>query len=52
MNIDYELLDKQIKELINIRFGEYVMPQPQKNALDGVIELLEAMLYKKEKKDG
>ncbi len=52
MNIDYDLLDKQIKELIKIRFSNYAMPKRYKEALDGVIELLETIFDEKEKKDG
>ncbi len=41
-NIDYALLNKQLLELLNIRFS-VVSKQEHKDALDGVIELLETI---------
>ena len=53
LNIDKKLLEKQVKQLLKIRFGNYVMPQPQKDALDGTINLIEEIQdqIEKEKND-
>lgn len=42
ININKELLDKQVKALLEMRFSEsYTMATKHKAALDGVIEMLE-----------
>ena len=50
MNIDYELLDKQVGQLLIIRFENHLLNTDQKSAIDGVIELIEALQDEKDKK--
>ncbi len=48
MNIDYTLLDKQVKDLLNLRFNTPTVTKKHKDSLDGIIELLEAIQDRKD----
>ncbi len=48
MNIDYQLLDKQIQDLLDVRFGKDILTKQQEDSIDGIIELLETLQDEKE----